>query len=130
MKLQTGKEYWVQQRNAVLERLEGSTAVCRDRWDNVFECDSAELQEKSAPPAPPKAKKVKDKVVKKKARCKQVQAILSNKLETFDLLREETYPCLGDFPDNPQTYAIVRVKGAGSFDEVLVPIHCVIFLKD
>ena len=73
---------------------------------------------------------MRDKVTKKSARCKLVQAILSNKLETFELLREETYPWLNDFDNTPHTYAVVRVKGAGSFDEVMVPIQCVVFLKD
>lgn len=45
-KLVIGKEYWVQMRNAELLRIEGSMAVCRDRWDNVFECDLCCLQEK------------------------------------------------------------------------------------
>jgi len=72
---------------------------------------------------------MKYRVTKKKARCKQVLAILSNKLETFKLLREESYPLIGDF-SAPQTYAIVQVKGAGSFDEVLIPVECVVFLKD
>jgi hypothetical protein len=44
-----GKEYWVQMRNAELIRIEGNTAVCRDRWDYVFECDLACVQEKDKP---------------------------------------------------------------------------------
>lgn len=44
--LVVGKEYEVQQRFAVLERIEGSTGVFRDRWDNYFECDLACAKEK------------------------------------------------------------------------------------
>lgn len=46
MKLEIGKEYWVQQKFAVLEAIEGTTAVCRDRWDSRFECDISYVQEK------------------------------------------------------------------------------------
>ena len=46
LKLIVGKEYWVQNRNAVLENYSGDTAVCRDRWDCQFECDISYVQEK------------------------------------------------------------------------------------
>lgn len=48
-KLQVGKEYWVQQKFAVLEFISGNTAVLRDRWDNQFECDISYIQEKTTP---------------------------------------------------------------------------------
>ncbi len=70
-----------------------------------------------------------DKVKRKTARCRQVLAVLNNKLETLEFLREETYPDAGDFGDGPIEMAICRVKGAGSLNEVMIPMSCVVFLK-
>ena len=56
-------------------------------------------------------------------------AVLNNKLETLPLLREESYPTIGDFGEGPAEIAVCRLKGAGSFDEVLIPLSCVVFLK-
>ena len=69
---------------------------------------------------------MKLKVTKKKARCKRVIAVLNNKLETLDLIREQTYPSHGDFAEGPITMAIVKKDSI----EILIPIDCVIFLKD
>lgn len=68
-------------------------------------------------------------IKKRKARCKQVMAVLNNKIETLPLLREEIYPPMGDFADGPTEVAICHLKGAGSFDEVIIPLQSVIFLK-
>lgn len=45
-KLQIGKEYEVQGKYVKLEAFGESTAVCRDRWDNQFECDISYVKEK------------------------------------------------------------------------------------
>ena len=45
-KLKIGKEYWVLQQFATLEAIVGSTAVCRNRWDQQFEVDVGEVQDK------------------------------------------------------------------------------------
>lgn len=49
LKIEVGKEYEVQQRFAVVEQVCGSTVVCRDRWDQVFECDIGYVKEKHIP---------------------------------------------------------------------------------
>lgn len=49
LKIVVGKEYEIQQRFAVVEQVIGSTVVCRDRWDNQFECDIACVREKKLP---------------------------------------------------------------------------------
>lgn len=49
MKIKVGKEYEVQQRFATVEQVCGSTVVCRDRFDNVFECDIGYVKEKKLP---------------------------------------------------------------------------------
>lgn len=49
MKLVIGREYDVHQKYAVLEAVEGSTAVMRDRYHNRFECEKTDLREKSFP---------------------------------------------------------------------------------
>jgi hypothetical protein len=46
VKLKVGKEYWVLQQFAKLEKIVGDTAVCRNRWDQQFEIHVGELQEK------------------------------------------------------------------------------------
>lgn len=56
MELEIGKEYWIQQRYAILEAIEGNTAVCRDRWDFRFECDIGEVLEKPSMKPLPKKK--------------------------------------------------------------------------
>jgi hypothetical protein len=63
----------------------------------------------------------------KRARCKHVLAVLDNTLHTLRLLREDTYPVYND--DNA-TFAVVYYEGAGSFNEVMVPIESVVFLQD
>ena len=70
------------------------------------------------------------KIKKRKARCKKVLAILNNKIGIYDLVREDIYPPRGDFDINPAHFAILRVIGAGSYNEVLVSIDTVMFLKD
>jgi len=64
------------------------------------------------------------KVKVHRARCKQVVAILCNRLETVDLIREEIHPPTGDFAENPLEVAVVRWFGL----EVIVPLDCVVFL--
>ena len=49
MKLIIGKEYYVHQKYAVLEAIEGSYAVMRDRYHNRFECEKTDVQEKPTP---------------------------------------------------------------------------------
>lgn len=66
----------------------------------------------------------------KKARCKKVVAILCNQIGIYDLLREEIYPYMGDMDYEDSHVAVLRVKGAGSNDEVIVSIDTVMFLKD
>lgn len=66
---------------------------------------------------------------KRKPRCKKVLAVLCNKLETLECLREESHPPMGDFADGPLEYMVCRFKGAGSFDEIYLPLSCVIFLQ-
>lgn len=65
----------------------------------------------------------------RKARCKQVLAVLCNKLETLDTIREEVYPPIGDFDLGPQEVMVVRKEGAGSNNEVMIALSTVIFLK-
>lgn len=60
----------------------------------------------------------------RRARCKQVLAILCNRLETVELIREEVHPPIGDFAENPIEVAVVRWYGL----EVVVPLDCVVFL--
>lgn len=50
-KIEIGKEYEIQHRFAVVEKVVGHTACCRDRWDFYFECDVCEVKEKKLPPA-------------------------------------------------------------------------------
>lgn len=45
--LEIGKEYLVQHRYATLIAIEGFSAVCRDRWHNVFECNLDCVEEKN-----------------------------------------------------------------------------------
>jgi hypothetical protein len=66
----------------------------------------------------------------KKARCKNVIAILNNKVGTYPLLREEIWPYTGDMDYNDYHCAVLQVEGAGSNNEVMVCISCVLFLKD
>ena len=63
----------------------------------------------------------------RKARCKNVMVILNNTIHTLPLLKEITYPPIGDFADGPVTYAVVKYK---TIDEVFIPLDCVVFLKD
>lgn len=65
----------------------------------------------------------------KKARCQKVMVVLNNELVTADLLREETYPPYGDFAEGPITYAIIKYDSSVA-PEVMVPIDCVVFLKN
>ena len=51
-------------------------------------------------------------------------AILLNRLETLDLIREEVHPPFGDFAPDALQMAVVRSNGL----EVYVPLECVIFL--
>lgn len=60
----------------------------------------------------------------RRARCKQVLAILCNRLETVELIREEVHPPIGDFAANPTEVAVVRWYGL----EIAVPLDCVVFL--
>ncbi len=62
----------------------------------------------------------------RRARCKQVLAILINRLETIELIREEIHPPIGDFAKGPLEMAVVRWNGL----EVSVPLECVVFLRD
>ncbi len=64
----------------------------------------------------------------RKARCKYVLAILNCNIEKFKLLREEIYPPVGDF-DEFMTYAVCFSKNL-LFKEIMIPINCVVFLKD
>ena len=66
------------------------------------------------------------KVKIRRARSKQVLAILLNRLETLELIREEIHPETGDFALHPLELAVVRWHGI----EVHVPLDCVNFLGD
>lgn len=76
---------------------------------------------------------MKMKVTKRKPRCKRVLAIIRNKIEEFELLREDTYPPMGDFQEYPQTVAVLRYPSEEPHrkfaPEIIVSIECVIFLK-
>jgi len=73
------------------------------------------------------------KVTRRKPRCKRVLAIIRNKIEEFELLREDTYPPMGDFPEGDVTYAILRypsdIPHRKNAPEILVAMECVIFLQ-
>lgn len=45
-KVEVGKEYWVLQQFAKVERIVGDTACCRNRWDQYFEVEIGEVQPK------------------------------------------------------------------------------------
>lgn len=66
----------------------------------------------------------------KKARCKKVVAILLNQIGIYPLVREELWPPYGDFADGWAHFAVLKVEGAGSNNEVMVSIDTVMFLKD
>ena len=66
----------------------------------------------------------------KKPRCKNVIAILNNKVGTYPFVREEIWPPFGDFAMGPGYFAVLKVEGAGSNNEVIVSLDTVIFLKD
>ena len=63
---------------------------------------------------------------RKPPRCRQVFVILDNRLETVELIGEETHqPPSNDFPDDgPVEFAVVRYKNV----LVHVPLDCVVFL--
>lgn len=61
----------------------------------------------------------------RRARCQKVLAILNNRIETVDLLREEEYEPGGDFPEEPIEIAVVRFRDL----EVHVSLDTVVFLK-
>ena len=63
-------------------------------------------------------------VKRRPARCKQVLVILNSRIETVELIREEVYPPVGDFAEDPLELAVVRWHGL----EVSVPLECVMFL--
>ena len=60
----------------------------------------------------------------RRPRCKQVMAILLNRLETLDLIREEVHPPVGDFATDALEVAVVRWNGL----TVYVPLECVVYL--
>jgi hypothetical protein len=60
----------------------------------------------------------------RRARCKHVLAILVNRLETVELIREEIHPPVGDFAESPMEVAVLRWNGL----EVSLPLSCVVFL--
>jgi hypothetical protein len=60
------------------------------------------------------------------ARCKHVLAILLNRLETLELIREEVHPPHGDFATEASQLVVVRWYGI----EVSLPVDCVVFLGD
>lgn len=64
------------------------------------------------------------KVKVRRARCKQVLAILVNRLETVELIRQEVHPPVGDFAEGPLELAVVRWNGL----EVYLALKCVVFL--
>lgn len=64
------------------------------------------------------------KIKVRRARCKQLLAILCHRLETVELIREEIHPPSGDFAEAPLDVAVVRWYGL----EVAVPLDCVVFL--
>ena len=66
------------------------------------------------------------KVRVRRARCKRVQVVLNNQLETVDFIREEIHPPVGDFDAGPVELAVVRVKDFAF--EVYVPLETVVFL--
>ncbi len=61
----------------------------------------------------------------RRARCRKVLAILANRLETVDLMREEEHEPVGDFPDGPIQFAVVRFRDL----VVHVALDTVVFLK-
>lgn len=70
------------------------------------------------------------KIKKRKPRCKKVLAILCNQIEMLECIREEVYSTINNFDlDAPDEFMVVKKEGAGSFNEVMIPMSCVIFLK-
>jgi hypothetical protein len=69
------------------------------------------------------------KIKTRKPRCKQVLAVLCNKLETLETIREEIYPPATDFDCGQYVVMVVKKEGAGSNNEVMIPMSTVIFLK-
>jgi hypothetical protein len=61
----------------------------------------------------------------RRARCRNVLAILNNRIETVDLLREEEYDPVGDFQEGPIQFAVVRFRDL----DVHVSLDTVVFLK-
>jgi hypothetical protein len=59
------------------------------------------------------------------AMCRRVLAILNNRLETVDLLREEEYDPVGDFLKGPIQFAVIRFRDL----DVHVSLDTVVFLK-
>ncbi len=66
------------------------------------------------------------KVRRRPARCTQVLVILNSRIETVELIREEVYPPVGDFAEDPLELAVVRWHGL----EVSIPLECVMFLGE
>lgn len=67
---------------------------------------------------------MKTLVRRRKPRCKQVLAILGNRLKTVELVREEIHPQTGDFAMGPLEVVVVKYEGS----EVSVPLQSVVFL--
>jgi hypothetical protein len=61
----------------------------------------------------------------RRARCARVLAILGNRLETVELVREEEYEAVGDFSDGPIRYAVVRYRDLN----VHISLDTVVFLR-
>jgi hypothetical protein len=60
----------------------------------------------------------------RRPRCAWVLAILDNRMETVELLREEIHPPTGDFVDGSLEIAVVRWREL----EVSIPLNSVVFL--
>jgi len=65
-----------------------------------------------------------------RARCKHVLAILDNKIQTLNTVREEVFRPSGDFDDHDHHYMVVEWPGNPDFPHVHIPIQCCIFLKN
>jgi hypothetical protein len=80
-----------------------------------------------------RAKKLghKLKIKKHKARCKRVMAIIDNRIERFDTVREETYPPIHDFDSSDGThFMVVKWPKQPTYPHIHIPLQCVIFLYD
>lgn len=73
----------------------------------------------------------KSKITKRKARCKRVMAVLDNRIERLETVREETFPPQGDFDDSDgHHFMVVKWPNQPTYPYIHIPLQSVIFLYD